>query len=473
MKRIKKMTFCFLAVLILCIAGCSDVGPVKYGDPSDESSDKSGSKEKVEFSDEYLVGFDFGGSSWGDFYDCISVRVIICTNRDVLVFARSMETVHGRNGELEQIAKLSLTEDQYSNIEKKLDREKLYNMKIKSDEGACDGSSYYLILYDQDKNVAKNCGAYMPLTKAFMNVYDSVMDNIPKEELREIRNAYVEAVRKYENPDPVVEKNCYQAYGDYLEAIVEWERFLLIDVDGDKTDELVETNYNPERDDEGTHRYAIVDWQENELVVTEYDGETSKMPLSETGYQRKDVMLAILRIESERYVEDVTQRERTMFYLVSCHAWLEENRNGELGERVDAMEDYQIVSNLGDTTDDSHLNENGSLEYFLFRMPKSEVIRFYGEVIGKERTYETGSDGSAETGVYCGEDGWLYVNRGDDAGYYVTVDDFEKKENECIVHASVWNSSMNDRLADVTVTLTPTGGKYGYVLKDYVLQKLS
>lgn len=44
----------------------------------------------------------------------------------------------------------------------------------------------------------------MPLTKAFMNVYDSVMDNIPKEELREIRNAYVEAVRKYENPDPVV-----------------------------------------------------------------------------------------------------------------------------------------------------------------------------------------------------------------------------------------------------------------------------
>lgn len=110
---------------------------------------------KVEFSDEYLVGFDFGGLSWGDFYDCISVRVIICTNRDVLVFARSMETVHGRNGELEQIAELTLTEEQYSNIEKKLDREKLYNMKIKSDEGACDGSSYYLILYDQDKNVAK------------------------------------------------------------------------------------------------------------------------------------------------------------------------------------------------------------------------------------------------------------------------------------------------------------------------------
>ena len=300
-----------------------------------------------------------------------------------------------------------------------------------------------------------------------MNVYDSVMDNIPKEELREIRNAYVEAVRKYENPDPVVGKNCYQAYGDYLEAIVEWERFLLIDVDGDKTDELVETNYNPERDDEGTHRYAIVDWQENELVVTEYDGETSKMPLSETGYQRKDVMLAILRIENERFIEDVTQRERTVFYLVSCHAWYSTVESGEI---ADAMEDYQIVSNLGDTTDYSRLSENGSLAYYHFRMPKSEVIRFYGEVIGKERTYETGSDSSPEASVYCGEDGWMYCNRWDEGNYYVMVENFKKKENECIVHASVWNGTMYE--TDVTVTLTPTDGKYGYVLKDYSLQKL-
>ena len=178
----------------------------------------------------------------------------------------------------------------------------------------------------------------------------------------------------------------------------------------------------------------------------------------------------ILRIENETFIEDVTQRERTVFFLVSCYAWLEENRSVTSGERVDALEDYQIVSNLGDTTDYSRLNENGSLTDYLFRMPASEVIRFYGEVIGKERAYETGSDGSAETFVYCGEDGWLYGSRWDEGNYYVVVDDFEKKENECIVHASVWNTSMNDRLAGVTVTLTPTEGKYGYVLKDYVLQ---
>ena len=463
-KVLKKMILCFLTVMVLCIAGCSDVEPLDDGDSSETSS-----KEEVEFSDEYLVGFDFGGLSWGDFYDCLSVRVIICTNRDVLVFGKKMEAVHQRDGELEQIAKLSLTEEQYSNVEKVLDRKKLYNMKIKSNQDVCDGRSYALILYDKDENVAKVCGAYEPTTKAFLKMYDGVHDNIPKDELREVRNEYVEAVRKFEEPEPVVDKNCYEAYSDYLSNVEEWRRFLLIDVDGDKTDELVATNYNPERDGEGMQSYVIADWQENELVVTEYYGETSKMPLSETGYLDKDVTLAILRIENEIFIEDATLRERTVFYLVSCYAWSEEHRNVESGEKIDAMEDYHIVSNLGDETNYSRLNENGSRTDYIFRMPASEVTRFYGEVIGKERTYETGSDSSPEAGIYCGEDGWLYCSRLDD-DCFVLVDDFEKKENECIVHASVWNTSMNDRLAGVTVTLTPTEGKYGYVLKDYVLQ---
>ena len=473
MKIVKKVILCFWMVIVLGIAGCSDMETLEDNDRSGITSEGSHSKEAVEFSDEYLVGFDFGGSSWGDFYDCLSVRVIICMNHDVMVFGKKMESVHQRDGELEQIAKLTLTEEQYSNIEKILDRQKLYKMKIKSNQDICDGSSYYLILYDKDENIAKACGAYEPTTKAFLKMYDGVRDNIPKDELREIRNEYVEAVRKFENPDPATEKNCYQAYCDYLSNVKEWDRFLLIDVDGDKTDELVATNYNPERDDEGMQRYVIADWQENKLVVTECDGQTSKMPLSETGYQGNDVMLIILRAEDEKYIEGVTQRERTLFYLASSFVWLEEKRTVESGEKVDAIEDYLIVSELGDTTDYFRINENGSLALFKFRMPESEVIRFYSEVMGKERTYETGSDSSAEVGVYCGEDGWLYGNDSSGLSYYTVVNDFERKENECIVHASIWNRGLNDRLADVTVTLTPGEGKYGYTLKDNALMSVS
>ena len=52
---LKKMILCFLTVMVLCIAGCSDVEPLDDGDSSETSS-----KEEVEFSDEYLVGFDVG-----------------------------------------------------------------------------------------------------------------------------------------------------------------------------------------------------------------------------------------------------------------------------------------------------------------------------------------------------------------------------------------------------------------------------
>ena len=31
-----------------------------------------------EFSDEYLVGFDYGGSSWGEFYDCLKITIGLC-----------------------------------------------------------------------------------------------------------------------------------------------------------------------------------------------------------------------------------------------------------------------------------------------------------------------------------------------------------------------------------------------------------
>ena len=38
--------------------------------------------EGPQFSDNYLVGFSYGGVSWGEYYDCISANVIICQNRE-------------------------------------------------------------------------------------------------------------------------------------------------------------------------------------------------------------------------------------------------------------------------------------------------------------------------------------------------------------------------------------------------------
>lgn len=171
----KKTLLCFLTIFSVILAGCSDtVTP--------------------EFSDGYLVGMDYGGLSWGEFYDCLDARLIICTDHEVLIFMPSAETVHSTK-ELEQIGTVSLSDEQYSNIERGLDRERLYNLRIRSNKDVLDGSSKYLFLYDKDNNIAKKCGCYMPKTKEFIQLYDLILDNLPLGEIQEIRKEYVDKLR--------------------------------------------------------------------------------------------------------------------------------------------------------------------------------------------------------------------------------------------------------------------------------------
>ncbi|MBQ6090317.1 MAG: hypothetical protein IJL07_03505 [Lachnospiraceae bacterium] len=152
-----------------------------------------------EFSDEYLVGFDYGGSSWGEFYDCLDAKVIICTNHDVLILMPTAESIRYKNMyEYEEIGKITLTDMQYSNIETVLDREELYTLKIRSEKDVCDGYSMYLYLYNKDNTVAKECGAYMPTTERFIEIYDAVIDNIPGKEISDIREKNVKRLRRYE-----------------------------------------------------------------------------------------------------------------------------------------------------------------------------------------------------------------------------------------------------------------------------------
>jgi len=150
-------------------------------------------KTSPEFSDEYLVGLDYGGDSWGELYDCIDARIIICTNNDVLIYMPT--DVRAQAESLELVETLTLTDEQYANIEKGLDREKLYSLKIESDDEVCDGEVYALILYDKEQNILKSCGAYMPITEEFWTMYHAIIDNIPSDRILEIREEQVNLLR--------------------------------------------------------------------------------------------------------------------------------------------------------------------------------------------------------------------------------------------------------------------------------------
>ncbi len=191
----KRFLLISLLIMALLLSGCSE----NEGD--DEKSFLDGLFKNVkedynppEFSDEYYLGLSYGGSSWGDYYDCISVSIIICTDQNILVFAPPADDY--RSGKSEEIASVKMDEENYNNIVKAVDRQKLYSLKIKSQKDVCDGYSRYLTLYDKDNNVLKACGAYMPSNKEFNEMCDVVYENLPSDKLDRIRKEYIKKVKE-------------------------------------------------------------------------------------------------------------------------------------------------------------------------------------------------------------------------------------------------------------------------------------
>ena len=186
----KKLIVCLMTLIVLVCTGCT----INLPKPT----------EKVvvpEFSDEYLIGISSGGG-YGDYYSSIPRRVIVTTDKKVLVCAPSLEEVAAhmlRTDDFEVLAVLELTDEQYDNILKGIDREKLFKMTVEPDNGVCDGDSYYLYLYGSENQIVKRCGAYMPKTAKFMDMYRAVNSNLPKDEINRVMSEYIDRVIEYEN----------------------------------------------------------------------------------------------------------------------------------------------------------------------------------------------------------------------------------------------------------------------------------
>ena len=153
-------------------------------------------KEAPAFSEKVLVSTRFGGSGWGEYYECISAGITIYTDHTLTVTMPAA----GHDG-TEQVAELTLTDAQYAAIEKALDKEKLYFLDPKEDRDVCDGDSYSLTLYGADDLPLKRCGGYMPQNEDFIDMYRTIHDNLPQDELRAIRAAQIEKLKEAEQND--------------------------------------------------------------------------------------------------------------------------------------------------------------------------------------------------------------------------------------------------------------------------------
>ncbi len=158
--------------------------------------DISGKEKTPEFSEEYFVGANYGGASYGTYYDMISAEVILCSNKNVLVFLpESVDT----DAEKVLVSTLTITDEQFNNIVNGIDRNKLYTLDPKPDQSVCDGYYKYLILYDTNRQVCKLCGSYMPQNKKFNDMYTTFVENLPWREIDQIRSEYIDKLRAAED----------------------------------------------------------------------------------------------------------------------------------------------------------------------------------------------------------------------------------------------------------------------------------
>ncbi len=192
--RFVKAVFCLF--LILAIAGCQS-GADADDDGDDKEVIEEDDEDIPEFSDEYLVGINYGGSGWGEFYECLDANAVICRNHEVIISMATKVEYHDVV-EAGQIATITLTDEQYENIEKGLNLKKLYTLDPKEDRDVCDGSSYYIYLYGEDDDVVKAVGGYMPDNKYFNKAYALLMENLPMDELNAIRDEQVDKLREEE-----------------------------------------------------------------------------------------------------------------------------------------------------------------------------------------------------------------------------------------------------------------------------------
>ena len=134
-------------------------------------------KSIPKFSDDIYVGYYYGGAGFGTAYDCMSMYLVIHTNHDMDVYMPSSTYYRETNKDL--LATLTLTDEQYENIVKGIDRKKLYTLDPKEQNDICDGDWTDIDLYGEDGKVVKTCGGYMPANEDLKNMERVIYANVP------------------------------------------------------------------------------------------------------------------------------------------------------------------------------------------------------------------------------------------------------------------------------------------------------
>lgn len=267
-------------------------------------------------------------------------------------------------------------------------------------------------------------------------------------------------------------RNCYQAFYNYVLELkeTEWEAFQLCDIDNDKVDELIAVRQDPKSTEQDKRRFYLMDWEDHKISIEEKAPLTPAdfgTPINNLEYYDKDYTLVILNAEGKSYIEGVTKKDKDFFHLVVGIIWTEDRLPAKEPERREAIEDYYVVSELGERTDSRYSAAGSDELLYQYKMPTEDVVTFYKEVFGWKREFSPDHDSTSEIGVRITKEGYLYGKNEIGWSDYSVITQVELSESELVLHAIIKSVYTDNKLADVTVNMAPDGGKYGYALTGY------
>lgn len=267
-------------------------------------------------------------------------------------------------------------------------------------------------------------------------------------------------------------RNCYQAFHGYLSEAkgTDWQGFRLSDIDGDKIDELIAVRQDPESIRQGKQQYYCWDWEDHKITFQEMDPLTQidiGKTVSELDYYDKDYMLLVLNAEGKSYLEGITKRDKDFFHLLVGIVWAEEGWADLDPERREGIEDYLVVSELGERTDARYSAAGTDELLYQYRMRAVEMTEFYKDVLGWDREFSPDHYGNTEIGVNYNKNGYMYGENRIGWRDYSVITKVERGENEMTVHAIMKSTYTDNRLAEISVSMAPKEGKYGYGLTGY------
>lgn len=166
----KRITILLLSLLILVtLTGCTN------------AKEPTVKQEPITFSDNILLSINNGTAGDGTMAECTDATIIIYKDRTV--------KVHMHVTDFPEIGSVTLSEEDYNALSEIAVPEVIANYKVADGEG-CDGSSYYISLYDENDKVTIIKGGYMAIGEEFGATYRAIHDILAPYGIKEIVNEY-------------------------------------------------------------------------------------------------------------------------------------------------------------------------------------------------------------------------------------------------------------------------------------------